>query len=404
MDLTPIVAHPATVTLASRFRDAGIPLYVVGGAVRDLVAGSDASPADLDFTTPAHPDTIETLVEGLGTVWEAGRSFGTVGVDIDGMKVEVTTFRTEMYASQSRKPTVAFTDDLATDLGRRDLTINTLAVEVTDGVLIDLFGGEADLTAGLLRTPGDPHTTVLEDPLRQIRTVRFAATRGFRIHPTLASAIRLHRSRLTIVARERITAELDRLVDAGPQVFATALVWANRLGIADSLVGGLPTGPAQIAALGRLHVGDGVNPLAVLGAAVPDLREQLTDLVLPNTFILEVCGQVSDARRLAATSADDVIAVRMLARELTGRRLAVAAALTVTTARPSADTVAAVARELRTYPQLTAPLPVDGHDALAAGLSGRAVGGGLDAVEAALLSNPTLDRAAALHVLATAAA
>ncbi|OWY58829.1 CCA tRNA nucleotidyltransferase, partial [cyanobacterium TDX16] len=155
--------------LAERFAAGDRRLYLVGGAVRDLLLGRDILAGDpddwdLDFTTDASPTEIKRLVEGWATaVWTQGERFGTIGAqrEHDGEKtrVEITTHRAEAYTPDSRKPEVQFSDSIEADLSRRDFTVNAMALELTaeEPTLVDPYGGTADLAAGVLRTPLDPH-------------------------------------------------------------------------------------------------------------------------------------------------------------------------------------------------------------------------------------------------------
>ena len=120
-------------SLAERFADAGHRLYLVGGIVRDLLADRDIeSIQDLDLTTDAEPARIKSIVAPLASaVWTQGERFGTIGATIDGRSFEITTHRAEVYRPDSRKPHVAFSDDIVADLSRRDFTINAMALEVT---------------------------------------------------------------------------------------------------------------------------------------------------------------------------------------------------------------------------------------------------------------------------------
>ena len=152
--------------LAGRFHAAGHRLFVVGGAVRDLLL--DRPALDLDLTTDARPPEIKRCLEGWAdAVWTQGERFGTIGaqrVDPDGAAArtfEITTFRAEAYTDDSRKPHVVFADDIREDLSRRDFTINAMALEVVSGggtpELVDPFDGAGDLMAGALRTPLGAH-------------------------------------------------------------------------------------------------------------------------------------------------------------------------------------------------------------------------------------------------------
>jgi poly(A) polymerase len=128
--------------------------------------------------------------------------------------VEVTTFRSDVYVADSRKPTVSFGDTIDTDLERRDFTVNAMALELTGGApsLVDPRGGAADLAAGTLRTPAAPEVTFAEDPLRMLRAARFIAGYGLEPVPELTAAVTASGHRLEIVSRERIRDELDKLI------------------------------------------------------------------------------------------------------------------------------------------------------------------------------------------------
>lgn len=143
-----------------------------------------------------------------------GVAFGTVGATKDGMLLEITTFREEVYASEHRKPAVTFGKDVRTDLSRRDFTMNALAVRLPDAEFLDPFGGVKALAAKILDTPLEPDVAFGDDPLRMIRAARFVAQLDVRPAPRVLDAIRAMRHRLEIVAPERMREELDKLVVA----------------------------------------------------------------------------------------------------------------------------------------------------------------------------------------------
>ncbi len=143
--------------LGARFAEAGEELALVGGPVRDAMLGRLQS--DLDFTTSARPDVTERLVSGWAdAVWDMGRAFGTIGCRKGPWQVEITTYRSESYDPSSRKPEVDFGDTLEGDLGRRDFSVNSMAVRVPGREFVDPFGGIVDLAERVLRTPGTPRT------------------------------------------------------------------------------------------------------------------------------------------------------------------------------------------------------------------------------------------------------
>ena len=208
--------------LAERFRSAGHRLYLVGGVVRDLLLGADTALADLDLTTDARPEAIRACLRAFAdSVWSQGEAFGTVGArrrDPDGSDrtYEITTFRSEAYRDDSRKPTVSFADSIEVDLGRRDFTVNAMALEVTgtpgEAVLVDPFDGAVDLAQGVLRTPLGPEISFDDDPLRMLRAARFIARFDLKPTPELVDAVVERGHRLSIVSAERIRDEFDKLI------------------------------------------------------------------------------------------------------------------------------------------------------------------------------------------------
>jgi len=210
-----VAAAGILTTLGRVFTEAGHELALVGGPVRDALLGRFASSesVDLDFTTDAHPDTVLALLAPVAeTTWDVGIRFGTVGARVGGREVEITTYRAEAYDLDSRKPEVAFGTSLADDLVRRDFTINAMAVRLPELELVDLFGGRADLAAGVIRTPGTPHDSFSDDPLRMMRAARFSAQLGFEVAPDVVAAMTDQAERLSIVSPERIREELMKIV------------------------------------------------------------------------------------------------------------------------------------------------------------------------------------------------
>lgn len=208
-----IAALDAAVPLARLFEAAGHHLYLVGGVVRDSLLDIDRVENDFDATTEARPDQIKELVAGSAdAVWDQGERFGTIGCRIDGRIYEITTHRAESYDPGSRKPSVAFGEHLEEDLSRRDFTVNAMAVDVIDRRLIDLFGGEGDLRNRILRTPLDPRVSFSDDPLRMLRAARFHAGYALTAVPELTEALVSMTDRMEIVSRERIRAEIEKLL------------------------------------------------------------------------------------------------------------------------------------------------------------------------------------------------
>ena len=198
--------------LAARFDAAGEALAVVGGWVRDTLLGRQ-SDEDLDFATSAHPDKTEQLLDGWAdTVWAIGREFGTIGARKGDVRIEVTTYRSDTYAPDSRKPAVDFGDTLEGDLSRRDFTVNAMAVLLPARTFVDPYGGLDDLAAKVLRTPSTAEQSFSDDPLRMMRAARFAGLLGFEPVDDVVAATRDMADRIAIVSAERVSDELTKLV------------------------------------------------------------------------------------------------------------------------------------------------------------------------------------------------
>ena len=197
--------------LGDLFSGAGFELALVGGPVRDAILGRIAP--DVDLTTNATPDEILALIKGkVDTHWEIGKEFGTIGCRIGDDQIEITTYRTDAYDPDSRKPEVRFGKDLTEDLKRRDFTVNSMALTLPGREFVDPFGGLRDLMDQVLKTPGKPEDSFGDDPLRMLRGARFASQLGFEIEPETFEAMQAMRERLSIISAERIQAELQKLM------------------------------------------------------------------------------------------------------------------------------------------------------------------------------------------------
>lgn len=197
--------------LGTIFADVGHELALVGGPVRDAFLGLEIH--DFDFTTSARPDETEKLLSAWGsTVWAIGKEFGTIGAQRNGLTVEVTTYRSDVYEIGSRKPEVDFGDSLEGDLTRRDFTVNAMAVRLPGIELVDPCGGLDALIAGVLETPVTALQSFDDDPLRIMRAARFSAQLGFDVSEDVMAAMEDMRERLDIVSAERIRSELERMM------------------------------------------------------------------------------------------------------------------------------------------------------------------------------------------------
>jgi len=181
-------------------------IYLVGGAVRNLLLGKPAQ--DFDFATDALPSEVQGFFR---KVLPTGLQHGTVTVLFQGAAYEVTTFRIDgTYADGRRPDGITFTSNLEEDLKRRDFTINAIALDLQDGSLVDPHDGQGDIRRRLLRAIGNPGQRFDEDALRLLRLFRFASQLGFSIDPPTMASVAPRRSKLVAVSRERVREELTK--------------------------------------------------------------------------------------------------------------------------------------------------------------------------------------------------
>ena len=219
VDMLPPAHAEIVAGLAAAFAAGGAELFLVGGIVRDVLMERPL-PADLDFATSASPAQTRDLGTraGAASVYDIGEEFGTVGFifapdDAGGpIQVEITTYRQEHYPDQTRRPAVQLGGTLDDDLARRDFTANAIAVDAASGALVDPYDGQADIALAVLRAVGDPDERFEEDPLRLLRAARFVAQLGFRIDPETAVAMTRQAPSLARISRERILAEMTKLL------------------------------------------------------------------------------------------------------------------------------------------------------------------------------------------------
>ncbi len=204
------ICMPKTVqTAIERLEQAGFEAYAVGGCVRDTMLGRE--PNDWDFTTSAHPHDTAAVFSDCRTV-ETGVRHGTLTVILDGMPLEITTYRSDGEYADNRHPVeVTFSDRVEDDLSRRDFTVNAMAYHPTRG-LVDLYGGREDLDRRVIACVGEPSVRFHEDGLRILRAIRFAAVLDFEIDPLTARAVHDCRGLLQNIAAERIREELCKLI------------------------------------------------------------------------------------------------------------------------------------------------------------------------------------------------
>ena len=302
---------PGAAALLTRLHAAGHAAYAVGGCVRDSLLGQ--TPHDWDLCTSATPEQVLELF-GEAHCIPTGLQHGTVTVKHGGELYEITTFRTEGAYSDGRHPDhVAFVPDVKEDLARRDFTINAMAYNAEEG-LIDPFGGQSDLAAGIVRAVGEPQRRFEEDALRILRLYRFAARFGFAIDPATGQAARALCRHLDCVSEERIAEELSRLLAAPapgayleaevlavifPELDAAELPESRR--ILDALEPGMEHVPVRLAAL--------LCPLGEAGA-----RAALKRLKCSNTLTGTVATLVREAAAGMPGAALTLTARRFLSR------------------------------------------------------------------------------------------
>ena len=237
--ISALSSKPLASDLAKKFAEAGFTLALVGGPVRDAILGRLGN--DLDFTTNAKPDETKSIIKkGADSLWETGREFGTIAAQFGDVTVEITTYRSEKYETQSRNPEVNFGDNIEGDLLRRDFTVNAMALELTTTppTFIDNFDGVNDLARKVLRTPGTPENSFSDDPLRMMRAARFAAQLGFDVDPTILVAIKEMAARIEIISAERVRDEFVKLImSENPRIGIALLV---ETGLADYVLPEIP--------------------------------------------------------------------------------------------------------------------------------------------------------------------
>ena len=230
---------PLASSLAQAFKSKGFTLALVGGPVRDAILGRLGS--DLDFTTNALPqETKKILKDWAENIWETGIAFGTVAGKRGDTTVEVTTYRSEHYNPESRKPSVEYGKDILGDLSRRDFTVNAMALELTGDKpeFIDPFNGLQDLSKKILRTPVKPDDSFNDDPLRMMRAARFASQLDFEIAGDALTSMKDLSQRIEIISAERVRDEFTKiLMSPNPRIGITILVDA---GLADIVIPEIP--------------------------------------------------------------------------------------------------------------------------------------------------------------------
>ncbi len=217
MQLPPSPALTAALHITQTLQSAGHQAFFAGGCVRDLLFNTP--PKDYDVATDATPTQIQSLFPRTLAV---GAAFGVILVIDNEIQTEVATFRHDGAYSDGRRPDhVRFSQSPAEDVQRRDFTINGMLLNPQTQQLLDLVGGRQDLSAGIIRTIGNPTLRFTEDKLRMLRAIRFAARLNFQIAPETLAAIQQQAPEITHVSNERIRDEITRMLTEGhaPRAF-----------------------------------------------------------------------------------------------------------------------------------------------------------------------------------------
>ncbi len=372
---------PAPVSFVlQRLEDAGYHAYCVGGCVRDSIMG--VTPKDYDVTTSAKPHEMQTVFSDCRVV-ETGLKHGTLTVVIDGMNIEVTTYRIDGTYDDGRHPdSVTFTDKLSDDLCRRDFTINAMAYSPERG-LVDLYGGCEDIEKRTVRCVGRAVERFSEDGLRILRALRFASVLEFTPDGECSEAVHELKHLLDKISRERIYVELTKLICGGgasrimeqyPDVIAYALGIPSECITRGAEIiradedGGVAVPAMRYAAmLDLLSENEGKEVFASLKPSRDEARA--VGLYLKHRGMTDF-GEYSMLKLMGKTT-DDFPAELARYEYICGRM-----------GQDHADAAVELCRKLtrENKPRRVSDLKINGTDLMSLGLSGRAIGQTLDAL------------------------
>jgi poly(A) polymerase len=333
--LDALAATAPVAALARAFAAAGHELALVGGPVRDAFLGRPVT--DLDFTTDARPDDVLRIVEPIASAtWDVGRQFGTIAARVQGEQVEITTYRSDVYDGETRKPEVAFGDTIEDDLLRRDFTVNAMALRLPARELVDVHGGVEDLLAGRLRTPQSATVSFRDDPLRMMRAARFTSQLGFTVSDEVEQAMTELAPSIGIVSAERVRDELVKLLDTDDPVPGIRLLVDT--GLAELF---LPELPAMRLEIDEHHHHKDVyeHSLTVLTQAIGHEHERHAGGA-PDT-VLRLAALLHDIGKPATRKLEPAGAVSFHHHDLVGSKLA---KKRLRALRFDNDTIAAVSR------------------------------------------------------------
>ena len=314
--LTALATSGTVSTLTAAFVEAGCELALVGGPVRDAFLGRELT--DLDFATNAKPDEILRIVTPISsTTWDIGRDFGTIGALIAGERIEITTYRSDEYDRETRKPLVAFGTTIEDDLRRRDFTVNAMALVLPELTLVDPSGGFDDLVERRLVTPGTPEQSFADDPLRMMRAARFTAQLGFHLAPEVKTAMSALADSIQMISPERIRDEFTKLLSADDPIPGIRILVET--GILDHVLPEIPLLIREHDEHGR-HKDVYEHSLTVVTKSIAVERERFPDS--PPDVIGRLAALLHDIGKPATRSFDSSKAVTFYGHDVAGSRLA----------------------------------------------------------------------------------
>lgn len=276
----------AVMRVIDALQQAGHRGYLVGGSLRDILRG--VTPHDFDLTTDATPEEMLEIFSAFRVI-PTGLKHGTLTVLSENEPIEVTTHRVDGNYLDSRRPeSVSFTRRLADDLSRRDFTVNAMAWHPETG-LVDLFGGMADLAAGVIRAVGDPVTRFTEDALRILRAFRFSAQLDFEIEEETLRAAEKTKNGLGNISAERIFSEITRTLAAPAAARGLGALLAT--GCEEIVFSHTVLRSNHLAEIEKLPMEAPLRLAFLLMDASPDAAKALChSWRAPNAFADRVCG------------------------------------------------------------------------------------------------------------------
>ncbi len=376
--------------IISRLEDAGERAYIVGGSVRDMLLGK--TPYDYDVTTSALPEKTAKLFSDMHVI-TTGLKHGTLTIICDGKGVEVTTFRIDGTYTDARHPdSVRFTRDICADLARRDFTVNAMAYSHRDG-LIDIYGGQRDLSGKLIRAVGEPSLRFSEDALRIMRAFRFSAQLGFEIEESTLAGCAQMSNGLGAIARERVGAELIKLICA-PYPAKPLMLMADR-GVLPYVLSDFCPDERLLGALAQMPDSD----VARLGLLLSPLSREKAQEVLCSLRCSskQITGALAVARGALLTVSTPAEARRLLS--LTGIYAPLAARASTLLGNSPEGAYELTVRQ-QSAPHTLRDLKINGKDISALGVRGKQIGATLEQLLQAVILSPELNERETLLELA----